>query len=846
MHSVWVRTVRLGVPGFIFCVAIGLSAKSLVISAEDAPGKGPPNPAEVTRANGPESVGAPSDGAVPPEIEKFEAAALPFLTRHCLRCHGEMQQKGELRIDTLSRDFAGGGSAMHWGDVMYRISSGEMPPPEEPQPTADEAAHVADWLNLRLKEGESARLARRERVTFQKLTREEYANTIYDLLGVHFDATDPSALPEDPNWHGFERIGSVLSLSPAHVEKYFAAAEAVLAEAFPETEPKKVLIKWDPSDFRHIRDKQKLIEQGLWDKVRLDVWAGSTFTGHPGSVQHLHIPVAGDYIGRIKLSGLKPPGGRAPHLTVYAANLDRMLHEQDVLAPEDQPITVEFQAHFTAGTHVIRTTNEVPGPSNLGRAGRSGAKPFFSIKDGRFPWQRKLTDEEGQPIEPFLIVDWVEWEGPVAPKFPTEVQQRFSLASDDPAQTRDVITRFTERALRRPARPAEIDRLMGLVQSEVVKGEKPTAALRTAMLAVLCMKDFFYVVEGSEEQNVRQINDWELASRLSYFLWSTMPDEELRDAARNGSLHRPEVLKAQIVRMMKDPRIQRLTDGFSRQWLQLRGVGMFPPDKKLYPDYDDHLQKSMIAETTAYFHEVLKQNLSLREFIDSDWTMCNARLAMHYQIPNIDADRFERISLGPESHRGGLLTQASILTLTSDGTRHRPVHRGKWVLESIIGRTPPPPPANVKPVEPTPAKQPKATLRMKLAAHLSDANCAACHKKIDPLGFAFDNYDAIGRWRTEEVVSDGTGSNPLVDASGQLADGRAFQNAQELKQLLMEDLDKFNAAFIEKLATYALRRAMTIDDRTQLATLSRQSQKDGYRLASIVEALILSDLFQSR
>ncbi|MDB5341911.1 MAG: hypothetical protein JWP89_288 [Schlesneria sp.] len=780
------------------------------------------------------------------EAETFEKAVLPFLNKHCLHCHDDKVQKGELRIDTLSRDFAGGGSAGHWGDVMYRISSAEMPPPEEPQPTADEASHVAEWLNARIKEGEMARLAKRERVTFQKLTREEYANTIYDLLGVHFDAMDPSALPEDPNWHGFERIGSVLSLSPAHVEKYFAAAEAALAEAFPEAEPKKTLIKWDPSNFRHIRDKEKLIEQGLWDKVRLDVWAGSTFTGHPGSVQHLTIPTAGDYKVRIKLSGLKPPNGRAPHMTVYAANLDRMLHEQDVLAPEDQPIVVEFQTHFTAGTHVIRTTNEVPAPSNLGRAGRSGSKPFFSIKDGRFPWQRKLTDEEGNPIEPFLLVDWIEWEGPILSAFPTSVQQRFALTNDDPSQARDVITRFAEAALRRPTKPAEVDRLVALMQAEIAKGEQPIAALRTGMLAVLCMKDFFYIVEGSREENHRQINDWELASRLSYFLWSTTPDEELLAAARSGTLHQPEVLKAQVARMRRDPRIERLTDGFARQWLQLRGVGMFPPDKKLYPDYDDHLQKSMINETTAYFDHVLKQNLSLREFIDSDWTMCNARLAMHYSIPNVSEDRFQRIALKPDDHRGGLLTQASVLTLTSDGTRHRPIHRGKWVMESIIGRSPPPPPANVKPVEPTPPTQPKTTLRMKLVAHLSDANCASCHKKIDPLGFAFDNYDAIGRYRTEELVKDGTGNNPVIDASGQLVDGRKFHDAEGLKEILLSDLDKFNAAFIEKLSTYALRRAMTIDDRKQLTDLAQHSQHDGHRLASIVEALVLSELFQSR
>jgi hypothetical protein len=275
-------------------------------------------------------------------------------------------------------------------------------------------------------------------------------------------------------------------------------------------------------------------------------------------------------------------------------------------------------------------------------------------------------------------------------------------------------------------------------------------------------------------------------------------------------------------------------------------VGMFPPDKKLYPDYDDYLQKSMIGETTSYFREVLDKNLSLREFLDSDWTMLNARLAEHYGIAGVTGDEFRRVALRPEDHRGGLLTQAAVLSLTSDGTRHRPVHRGKWVLESILGKSPPPPPANVKPIEPTPANQSKATIRMKLDAHRSDPGCAACHQKIDPLGLAFDNYDAIGRWRTEEVANDGSGANPKVDASGTLADGRKFADAPAFKKLLAADIDRFSEAFVEKLATFALRRTTTLADRAELAKIAAQGKAADYRLADIVEALVLSGLFRQR
>ncbi|MDB6129940.1 MAG: hypothetical protein JWM04_1047, partial [Verrucomicrobiales bacterium] len=354
------------------------------------------------------------------------------------------------------------------------------------------------------------------------------------------------------------------------------------------------------------------------------------------------------------------------------------------------------------------------------------------------------------------------------------------------------------------------------------------------------------LVEGSKDRPVGRVTDWELASRLSYFLWSTMPDERLLGLAQSNRLHQSAILRSEVERMLQDEKSVRFATAFPRQWLQLRSVGMFPPDKKIYPEYDAHLEQSMIAEPIEYFHEMLTKNLRLREFLDADWTMINARLAEHYGIEGVSGDGLQKVVLKNEDHRGGLLTQGSILSLTSDGQRQRPVHRGKWVLETIFNKPPPPPPANVKPIQPTPVGQPKATLRMKLEAHKSDESCAACHRKIDPLGLAFDNYDAIGHWRTEEKVKDGEGANPKLDASGELADGRKFADGSELKRLLADDDDKFATAFVEKLATYALRRTMTIDDRRALTALVSQNKRTGYRLSDIVKGLVLSDMFQNR
>lgn len=412
-------------------------------------------------------------------------------------------------------------------------------------------------------------------------------------------------------------------------------------------------------------------------------------------------------------------------------------------------------------------------------------------------------------------------------------------------QLRTSLGAMAKRAFRRALYPGEVDSYVAIVKSEIAAGESFKNAVKSAMTAILCSKSFLFIAEGDENVDRQTLNDWEIAARLSYLLWSTMPDTELFTLAVEGKLRDRGELKRQFARMLADPRAERFTSSFPAQWLHLRKVGRFPPDKKIYPNYDDHLERSMVGETQAFFGEVLQEGLSLREFIDSDWSMVNPRLAKFYKMPGVSKDEFQRVSLTPETHRGGLLTHASVLSLTSDGTRHRPVHRGAWLSETIFGKTPPPPPANVDPIEPNPVDAPKATLRMKLMAHTHDASCASCHRKIDPLGLAFDHYNAIGEWRTHEKV-EGTGADPPVDASGQLPDGRKFANAEEFKQLLLDDLDAFNETFVEKLAIYGLRRTVTFEDRDELKVIAEASREKDYRLRDIVEAFVLSDLFQKR
>ncbi len=801
----------------------------------------------------------------------FDQHLLPYLKSYCTNCHNADKQKGDFRIDTLSKH-VGKENNPQWLEVMERINSGEMPPKKEAKrPSAEESARIVEWITARLKEGEAARMASRANVTYNRLTRDEYVNTVRDLLAVEYDAKDPGAFLEDPEWNGFERIGSILTLSPSNIEKYLAATETILSEAYPQPPPPLRKGQSPPQPFGgtvpavyedsiSATHRERLSELGLLDQVRYEMWPGDVFRGAYGRTASTGTrPGAGIYEISYKLSGLRPPDGRAPRLKVYLEKLDRTLFEQDIVADEDKPVTVTFRAHLPKDPGPIMVYNDVPGPSNTPRSGRHGPVPFVSTKVGRIPWQMKLTDEEGRARYPFLILDSVTWKGPILSEQESKLRADYMPATEgDMEQVRQCLTTLATRAFRRPVAASEMDGYIKLVQRELDAKESFRDAVKAGMASILNSKSFLFLAEGDEQRPRQTLNDWEIASRLSYLLWNTMPDPELFALAQDGKLRERSTLAAQFRRMIADPRATRFSDSFTTQWLRLRKVGMFQPDKKLYPDYDKGLESSMIEETKAFFREVLNNNLTLREFIHSEWTMLNELLAKYYGLgaPFANALRsspvaqqaspsdFIKIALPADAHRGGILTQASILSLTSDGVRHRPVHRGVWLSEAIFGKSPPPPPANVNPI-PTNPTGPKATLREKLEAHIHDASCAACHAKIDPLGLAFENYDAIGRWRTEEIT-DGIGDNPKVSAAGKLPDGREYKTADEFKQLLMNVLDAFNLTIIEKLATYGLRRSMTLTDRDALKQIASKSKEADYRLRDLLENFVTSDLFQTR
>ena len=801
------------------------------------------------------TVGLAFTGAVG-AAEPFE----PFLNKHCLRCHGPEKQKGDLRIDQFSRDFKSGTDSHRWAEAMEKVNSGEMPPKKEKQPTQEEIAAFVTRLDSLLKEGRAARMAARPAVSHYRLSRKEYQNTVYDLLGVRYDPAKPGELNEDTRWHGFERIGSELTLSPSHVDRYFRAAELVLDRAFPAataSEARKVRKTAAELRYNGGKSQQEVLDRfGIKRPLRYLLFPGNVQNAlSPGWFGRTGPEHSGLYKVRIQASGIRPIGGQTAHLSIGKRTGEEMvdgLIEFDLTAPENSPQVYEFEVFLemplsldfcVVATDVVDRRAGAAFRNALG----GGSYIFTHSSETRLlnPNAPQMFDDKGNGLFSTVLLDWIEWEGPLVSEA-EKSRRKGVLPPDDatPEVVAEYLQRLAERAWRRPVKREELDEYLQSYRAEREAGEKMADAYRVALQGVMTSRHFIYLVEGDSVARER-LTAWELASRLSYFLWSSMPDDALFSAAKGGTLN-GEGLKKEVDRMLTDRKAGRFIDDFARQWLQLHRLGMFVPDKKLYPTYDAWLETSMRAEPVEFFREMFGKNLPIDSLIDSDWTMANARLCDFYGLPGPKAGGFERVALKPEDHRGGLLTMGAVLGLTSDGTRHRPVHRGVWLSEAILGKTPPPPPANVPAIEPPTSQSPKATLRQKIEAHRNDANCAACHARIDPLGIAWDNYNAIGQWRTREKVVAGIGEDPLINPSGAMPDGRAFKDATEFKQRLLEDRDKVARAFIEHLCTYGLRRVLSFDDQDDLNAIQAEAKKSGYRIRDIIRAVALSDVMKKR
>jgi len=740
-----------------------------------------------------------TSGAAP----EFSKEVLPLLQKYCWDCHGDGAHKGELNFDKYTDEKLVLADRKIWSGVMFHVSQWTMPPAKKSeQPTVPEREFLAKYLDGLLNPVDLNK-PDPGRVTIRRLNRMEYNNTMRDLLGVDIRPADD--FPEDDTGYGFDNIGDVLALSPILMERYLIAADRVLNAAIPPPppEPEKVTFQGEV-----------LTGQGLED----DGGRLLAFNGTCGT--EFNAPVAGEYIVRTRVWAAQ--GGSEP------AKMDLVLADQsigkaDVTATErGKPQTVEARV-------------------KLGKGGnRIGTRFLNDFYDAKAPDPSKADRN--------LWVGAMEVEGPfkVDPLPMNETARRIfnpGLAlGDTEAGARAILQQFANRCFRRAALPAEVDRLLTIYKMARGRGEIHAGALRVAMKAIMISPYFLYRMEWQPEADnpgqVVDVDDFALVTRLSYWLWSSTPDDELLSLAFRKQL-RPN-LSAQVLRMLKDPKAQALPENFGGQWLELRTLKVAAPDKAHFPDYSPELAAAMRQETECFFNHIVQENRSVLEFLSAEYTFLNERMARYYGIPGVEGEAFRKVDLDPKFQRRGVLTQASVLTVTSDPTRTSPVKRGKWVLENMLGITPPPPPPNVPALDDGAHGELTGSVRQRLEAHRSKPGCASCHALMDPIGFGLENFNAIGQWRDKD-------GNVPVDSAGILTTGQKFNNANELSQILLADRrDAFLHALVNKMLTYALGRGTEAYDHPAVDAILARMAKEDYRFQSMVQGIAESLPFQKR
>jgi hypothetical protein len=803
-------------------LAIGVLALTAALGLRGAAQAAePPAPAPAPAPASGEKAGT---GAAP---DSFARAVLPFLTKHCYTCHGNGKRKADLALDEYRDVHSIEVDRELWENVLEMIRSGEMPPKPRPRPAASETEAALVALDAVLGALDCSGPRNVGRVTLRRLNRAEYNSTIRDLVGIDFK---PAAdFPNDDVGYGFDNIGDVLSLSPLLLEKYLSAAEAVLDQAIV------------------IADPPKPMENRL-SSLRASFTAGAPrrgggyFLNGQGRVSGESYVDEGDYNIRAEVYGQQL--GDEPVRAALVLDRTEVLQEFTVNASNSAaPMTLEAKLRLKAGTRNIGVAflNPYTAPPKEGEAPKQVEPP-----PRRFGFTPRPTDPPTN--QRVLIVRNIVLDGPynpppvVLPETHRRIMDVEHTADLPPREAaRAIVTRFATRAFRRPVKPDEVDRLLALYDQADKEGERFENAVRAALEAVLVWPHFLFRVEldppGSQPGTSYPIGEYELASRLSYFLWSTMPDDELFALAAQGRLR--QNLEAQVRRMLADPKSAALVQNFAGQWLTLGKLAYVNPDPKTFPGFDEPLRAAMVRETELFFEAVLREDRSILDLIDADFSFLNERLARHYGIKGVKGDDFRRVPLGSSrgGGGGGILTQASILTLTSNPTRTSPVKRGKWVLEQILGSPPPPPPPDVPELPET--KRLTGSLRKVMEQHRANALCASCHNKMDPIGFAFENYDAVGVWRDRD------GGFP-IDPAGVLPDGQSFQGPAELKHIIKGKKDDFRRCLTEKMLTYALGRGLEYYDRCAVDAILEALDGSGDKLSSLVLAVTQSEPFQMR
>lgn len=797
----------------------------------------------------------------------FAKTILPFLTDNCVACHNNKKASGSLNLETLRTAASINETRAQWEHIVVRLHAGEMPPKNAPQPELAERKAVIEWLEAEFARADKLVAPDPGRVTARRLNRAEYNNTVRDLLGVTLAPADD--FPQDDSGYGFDNIGDVLSLSPVLMEKYLTAAETVARTAVfgvPSLKP----------TMTERRGRSQRITSGFTPLTDYD----QSGLSMPNALHLTHrFPVEAEYTFRLYLNGQRPPGSAA---VTFALWVDGKQVQIRALDPEGgaafsenkqdfDAFTLELRARVSAGDHWIAASalNLYDGlPASFGGANPSTktAPPVPEFKERadvpkevnerrRKAFEERLKD---RPPVNNVRVTRADIGGPYNQTLgPTpDSRQKIFICGHAAGAHRDecatqILLHVANRAFRRPVSPAEIKQFTSLAALARSKGDSFEEGICVALQAILVSPHFLFRIERDTPQTARAepgradastagqpINQYELATRLAYFLWSSMPDDELRRAAQRGALRQPAVLQAQIVRMLKDEKSHALAENFGGQWLELRKLESLEPDREKFPQYDEYLRMSIRRETELFFENIVRGDGNIVDFIGGRYSFLNERLARFYGVPGVKGHAFRRVPLNDKPERGGILTHASVLTVSSYTTRTSPVLRGKWILDNILNAPPPAPPADVPTLDETKVGS-TVSLRQQLEEHRKNPTCAACHARMDPLGFGLEKFNAIGAWRTMD------GKFP-VDDSGILPDGRTFNGPEQLRSLLMADRDAFARGLSEKLLTYALGRGLERYDKPAVKQIAANVAAKEYKFSALVWEIANSLPFQQR
>jgi hypothetical protein len=795
------RAARIAVA----CLALGVaSAQAAAVPTGDAP--------------------APGGPALPPA---------QLLDRYCSRCHNDERLAGNLTFSPLKpEDPAAGRNVEEWEKILRMTRRGEMPPHNRPQPSAEARSSFTHWLATALDDYARAH-PDPGRATLRRLNRSEYANSVRDLLALDVDVSNE--LPADDSGYGFDNIADVLNVSPTLLARYMSVAHRLSQLAVGGGSGKPYVTSWTvPKDGSIKNQGIPSWDERAGDDLPLDSRGGATFD--------YYAPQDGVY----EISGW---------LNANTNNeVDRLPDNRVTLrvplraGPHRVGITFRRLLALDESVQTLRNdTSIVPLPVNP-----PAKLPLEFIVDGGAVGETTVPSYYMSPR--FSQANWprdvlqINVEGPFEARGPGDTPSRRKVficqptkpTAEEPCAHR-LVSALARRAWRHPVTDADVAPLME-VYAGARDGTSFEQGIEAALEALLVSPDFLFLREqdppGGMPGSVHPLNDLELAARLSLFLWSSLPDDPLLDLAAKGRLHDSAVLEKQVDRMLADPRARALTDNFAGQWLYLRNLDHQRPDVFLFPTFNTRLREAMKQETELFFASIVRENRSVLDFIDADYTFLNEPLAQHYGIDGVKGPAFRRVALDPASGRGGLLGQASILTVNSYATQTSVVKRGKWILENLFAAAPPPPPPNV-PALKSSLNGRLLNAREQLELHRADPACASCHLKMDPLGFALEEYDAVGARRSQE------NGNP-IDVNAVLPDGTQFDGLVGLRKILLERKEQFTEAFTQRLLTYALGRGLEARDMPAVRTIARAAANDNYRIRTIILGIVRSDPFTLR